>query len=133
MTVKEIDIRHAPSHNQVADVLTKPLSLQFFTRLRNKLGVCSLASLELRGDVRPYTFSPNHQHTKVMSRAQPSSYSSSTCAHELESNEHENAVALCTDVASIQGMKSRKDVLLGPPKKPDQRRESQHIDVVYGN
>ena len=44
-----------------------------------------------------------------------------SCAQELESSDHENAVASSTD-ASIQGMKSWKDVLLGPPKKPDQRR-----------
>ncbi|XP_047949217.1 uncharacterized mitochondrial protein AtMg00810-like [Salvia hispanica] len=51
VAAKEIDLRHVPSLDQVADILTKPLSLQFFTRLRNKLGVCSLASLELRGSV----------------------------------------------------------------------------------
>lgn len=51
VAAKEIELRHVPSLDQVADILTKPLSLQFFARLRNKLGVCSLASLELRGSV----------------------------------------------------------------------------------
>ena len=46
-----IDLRHVPTLDQAADILTKPLSNQFFSRLRNKLGVCSLASLELRGGV----------------------------------------------------------------------------------
>ena len=46
---KQLDLRHVPSVDQVADILTKPLSLQFFARLRNKLGICSLSSLELRG------------------------------------------------------------------------------------
>lgn len=54
VAAKEIEHRHVPSLDQVADILTKPPSLQFFARLRNKLGVlgvCSLASLELRGSV----------------------------------------------------------------------------------
>ena len=46
---KQLDLRHVPSVDQVADILTKPLSLQFFARLRNKLGICSLSTLELRG------------------------------------------------------------------------------------
>ena len=48
---KELDVRHVPSVDQIADIFTKPLSLQFFAKLRNKLGVCSLTSLELRGGV----------------------------------------------------------------------------------
>ncbi|XP_042029931.1 uncharacterized mitochondrial protein AtMg00810-like [Salvia splendens] len=51
VSAKEIDLRHVPSLDQVADIFTKPLSLQFCTRLRNKLGVFPLASFELRGSV----------------------------------------------------------------------------------
>ncbi|XP_057789688.1 uncharacterized mitochondrial protein AtMg00810-like [Salvia miltiorrhiza] len=47
-----IDLRHVPSQDQCADILTKPLSLQFFSRLKNALGVCSLTAIELREPVR---------------------------------------------------------------------------------
>lgn len=46
-----VDLRHVPSLDQIADLFTKPLSNQFFSRLRNKLGLCSKSSLELRGGV----------------------------------------------------------------------------------
>lgn len=49
---KLIELRHVPSVDQIADILTKPLGNQFFSKLRNKLGVISLSSLELRGSVK---------------------------------------------------------------------------------
>ncbi|KAL5583327.1 hypothetical protein UlMin_015769 [Ulmus minor] len=39
---KQLDVQHVPSIDQVADILTKPLSLQFFNRLKGKLNVSSL-------------------------------------------------------------------------------------------
>ena len=55
---KLIDIRHVPSLDQTADIFTKPLSYQFFSRLRNKLSICSKSALELRGDVSSHN--PSH-------------------------------------------------------------------------
>ncbi|KAK6141587.1 hypothetical protein DH2020_024688 [Rehmannia glutinosa] len=46
---KTISVQHAPTIDQIADVFTKPLSGQFFARIRNKLNVTSKTSLELRG------------------------------------------------------------------------------------
>ncbi|KAL3630958.1 hypothetical protein CASFOL_023942 [Castilleja foliolosa] len=45
-----VEINYVPSCDQNADILTKALSLQFFTRLRNKLTVFPHPELELRGD-----------------------------------------------------------------------------------
>ncbi|KAL3651407.1 hypothetical protein CASFOL_004409 [Castilleja foliolosa] len=45
-----IQVNYVPTCDQNADILTKPLSLQFFTRLRNKLTVVPHPELELRGD-----------------------------------------------------------------------------------
>lgn len=47
----KVQVRHVPSIDQVADVLTKPLSLQSFTRFRDRFNVQPLTSLELRGRV----------------------------------------------------------------------------------
>ena len=48
---KKIELRYVPSTDQIADLLTKPLGYQFFSRLRNKLGICSMSGIELRGSV----------------------------------------------------------------------------------
>ncbi|XP_042059335.1 uncharacterized protein LOC121803798 [Salvia splendens] len=48
---KEIELRHVPTADQVADIFTKPLSHQPFVKMRERLGVVSLASLGLRGCV----------------------------------------------------------------------------------
>ncbi|KAL5577768.1 hypothetical protein UlMin_019467 [Ulmus minor] len=39
--LKELDVHHVPTVDQVADIFTKPLSAQFFQRLKHKLTVCS--------------------------------------------------------------------------------------------
>ena len=44
-----LDIRHVPSHQQIADVFTKPLSKQPFLTLRHKLGVHCVDLPSLRG------------------------------------------------------------------------------------
>ena len=49
---KEIELRHVPTADQIADIFTRPLSKQSFVKLRERLGVVSLASLGLRGCVR---------------------------------------------------------------------------------
>lgn len=49
---KEIELRHVPTLDQIAHISTKPLSQQSFVKLRERLGVVSLASLGLRGRVR---------------------------------------------------------------------------------
>ena len=49
---KEIELRHVPNLDQIADILTKPLSSQSYVRLRNKLGVVERSTLGLRGDIR---------------------------------------------------------------------------------
>ncbi|KAK6158833.1 hypothetical protein DH2020_006147 [Rehmannia glutinosa] len=49
---KNIYVQHVPGTDQIADILTKPLSGQFFLRLKNKLSIASKAALELRGPVR---------------------------------------------------------------------------------
>lgn len=49
---KEIDIRHVPTNEQVADVLTKAISSGQFNQMRNKLKVEDFTTLSLNGDVR---------------------------------------------------------------------------------
>ena len=49
---KDIDIRHVPANEQVADVLTKAISNGQFNQMRNKLKVEDLTTLSLKGDVR---------------------------------------------------------------------------------
>ncbi|KAL5546517.1 hypothetical protein UlMin_006204 [Ulmus minor] len=48
---KEIEVRYVPTHDQVADLLTKPMSHYRFQFLKDKLGVVELPS-RLRGDVK---------------------------------------------------------------------------------
>ena len=106
VVAKEVELRHVPSFDQVADILTKPLSQQFFTRLRNKLGVYSLASFELRGGV-------NHCNTMesiCVKRGEPMIISE-----------------LCTEVAPKQETKSWRDIVAGPPKRNLDAERSQHI------
>ena len=38
---KQLLVQHVPSADQIADILTKPLSSQFFNRLKLKMSVCS--------------------------------------------------------------------------------------------
>lgn len=45
-------VRHLPALEQIADVLTKPLSAVSFARLKSKLNVCSPPTIGLRGDVK---------------------------------------------------------------------------------
>ena len=46
---KQLVVQHVPSIDQVADILTKPLSLQFFNRLKGKLNVSSLLQQTKQG------------------------------------------------------------------------------------
>ena len=48
---KELEVRYIPTKEQVADVLTKPLSFPNFNYFRSKLNVTS-KPLSLRGDVK---------------------------------------------------------------------------------
>ena len=48
---KMVELRYVPTTDQIADLMTKALGYQFFSRLRNKLGICSLPGIELRGSV----------------------------------------------------------------------------------
>lgn len=52
---KQLEVRYIPSYDQVADMLTKPLTHSRFLFLRDKLNV-SLVPLSLKGDVKkpPY-------------------------------------------------------------------------------
>lgn len=47
-----LQVRHVPAQDQIADILTKPLSHSFFTNLRNRLGVTPWRELELTGNVK---------------------------------------------------------------------------------
>lgn len=81
---KEIDLRHVPTTDQIADIFTKPLSNQFFTKLRNKLGVSSLSSLELRGSVNVAVVDQTEsaspiQSEKSKAQAEGSEAASETC------------------------------------------------------
>ena len=49
---KELELRHVPTADQIANIFTKPLSHQPFVKLTERLGIVSLASLRLRGRVR---------------------------------------------------------------------------------
>ena len=49
---KDMDIRHVPTNEQVADVLTKAISSGQFNQMNNKLKVEDLTTLSLKGDVR---------------------------------------------------------------------------------
>ena len=44
----EISLKYCKSHEQVADILTKPLKADLFYKLKQLLGVCNSASLSLR-------------------------------------------------------------------------------------
>ncbi|XP_062080773.1 uncharacterized mitochondrial protein AtMg00810-like [Humulus lupulus] len=48
----KLSVRHVPAISQIADCLTKPLSITHFSVLRDKLSVVSLNTLSLRGAVR---------------------------------------------------------------------------------
>lgn len=89
---KELDIRHVPSADQIADIFTKPLSLQFFSKLRNKLGVCSLSSLELRGDVKM-------SNTDV-------------CKDEISTGKHEVDVTCNVATMGVDSRKSKPDKVM---------------------
>jgi hypothetical protein len=39
----KIDLINVPTHDQLADIFTKPLDQETFTRLRGELGVCLIS------------------------------------------------------------------------------------------
>jgi hypothetical protein len=41
----EIELIHCPSQDQVADIMTKPLKLDIFQKLRKLLGVCEIPNI----------------------------------------------------------------------------------------
>lgn len=41
-----VELVHCSTENQIADILTKPLKLDSFSKLRARLGVCHFDSLE---------------------------------------------------------------------------------------
>ena len=47
-----VQISHVPTHAQVADVLTKPVSSAFFHEFCSKLKIVDVQSLSLREDVK---------------------------------------------------------------------------------
>lgn len=49
-----IRVQYVPSLDQKTDIFTKPLSQQFFTRLRQYLHIIPLSSLELKGMLAPF-------------------------------------------------------------------------------
>ncbi|KAK6119249.1 hypothetical protein DH2020_047012 [Rehmannia glutinosa] len=68
---KIVRVQHVPSLNQIANIITKPLSGQFFVRLRNQLSVLPHTSLKLRGHNRDKTLDHNiltSQKEKEMER-----------------------------------------------------------------
>ena len=52
---KKLEIKHVPSQDQTADILTKATSSSRFADMRSKLRVEQLSTLSLRGDVRNNT------------------------------------------------------------------------------
>ena len=54
---KQVFVQHIPAYEQVADLLTKPVSSKFFFKFRNKLRVAEHAPLSLRGDIGRQTVS----------------------------------------------------------------------------
>ena len=49
---KQIEVKHVPAKDQLADVLTKPLSNSNFPVLRSKLNVVDYTTLSLREAIR---------------------------------------------------------------------------------
>ena len=49
---KEIEVRYIPSEEQTVDILTKPLTISQFNKLKDKLAVVHSPHHSLRGDVR---------------------------------------------------------------------------------
>ena len=49
---KEVEVRHVPSVDQLADVFKKTISSTQFIEFRHKLRIENLSTLSLRGDVR---------------------------------------------------------------------------------
>ena len=49
---KELLVQHDPFLDQVADILTKPLSTTHFGRLKSKFSVVSLTTLTLRRSIK---------------------------------------------------------------------------------
>ena len=49
---KQVFVSHVPTTDQIADILTKPISTQNFVKFRDKLRVSSPPPLSLRGDDR---------------------------------------------------------------------------------
>ena len=48
---QQIHVQHIPSQDQIADILTKPLSASAFLKFRSKLRVVDTPPLSLRGDI----------------------------------------------------------------------------------
>lgn len=62
VTTGNFGVSYISTKDQLADILTKPLSRQLFTTLRNKIGI-SNGSTILRGHNRPAHYSPKPAHS----------------------------------------------------------------------
>lgn len=62
VTKGNFGVSYISTKDQLADILTKPLSRQLFTTLRNKIGI-SNGSTILRGHNRPAHYSPKPAHS----------------------------------------------------------------------
>ena len=49
---KLLQVKHVPTLDQIADILTKPISSSQFFNLRDKLTVVNLSTMSLKGTVR---------------------------------------------------------------------------------
>lgn len=103
MLGKEIELRHVPTADQIADIFMKLLSRQSFVMLRERLGVLSLASFGLRGCDREPCKDHLEEGSKVVCNA---------AVHELHG------------VAGHVRMKGARDMVKAVPLPPCTDQES---------
>lgn len=44
-----MELVHCSTHDQVADIMTKPLKVDVFTKLRSLMGVCDDTMIQFKG------------------------------------------------------------------------------------
>ena len=67
---KEIEVRYIPSEEQVVDILTKPLTISQYVKLKDKLGVVHSPHHSLRGHVRMKGLESNAESSSKLAPAQ---------------------------------------------------------------